>query len=180
LAGLNVPTFDGHPKRAILPEEVFDGIRKNAQEIDAEIQARSVRQAALSESPRRRWRGDWAYALTSYARGGSSSRRRRWRASPSLIDPPLRILSSCVVRTLGRSCGVTPLRCRYTARQSITYRSAIHAVADYGPSFIPLADVRRNVCCPQTHQSQIGQERMVGSSVENPRYRSFKCTGLPW
>jgi len=27
---------------------------------------------------------------------------------------------------------------------------------DYGPSFVLNADVRRNVCCPQTHQSQIG------------------------
>jgi hypothetical protein len=30
-------------------------------------------------------------------------------------------------------------------------------VLDFGPSFISIADVRRNVCCPQTHQSQIGR-----------------------
>ena len=30
---------------------------------------------------------------------------------------------------------------------------------DYGPSFIPNADGRRNVCCPQTHQTEIGQKR---------------------
>lgn len=37
---------------------------------------------------------------------------------------------------------------------------------DYGPSFIPNADVRRNVCCPQEHQSQIGQEQPVGFAAE--------------
>ena len=29
---------------------------------------------------------------------------------------------------------------------------------DCGPLFIPNADVRRNVCCPQTHQSPFGHE----------------------
>ena len=34
--------------------------------------------------------------------------------------------------------------------------------SELGPSFIPSADIARNVCYPRTHQSQIGHEPPVG------------------
>jgi len=44
---------------------------------------------------------------------------------------------------------------------------------DYGPSSIPNADVRRNVCRPQTHQSQIGHEPPNNLVSHFSRKRSF-------
>ena len=52
---------------------------------------------------------------------------------------------------------------------------------DYGPSFIPNADVRRNVCCPQTHQSQIGQEATVTVAAQFARKQSVSvATKIDW
>jgi len=48
---------------------------------------------------------------------------------------------------------------------------------DYGPTFIPNADVRRNVCLPQTHQSQIGQEQSYSEVTDSGRsHRRFRAT----
>ena len=33
-----------------------------------------------------------------------------------------------------------------------------------GPSFLPNADIARNVCYPRTHQSQNGQEETFGAA----------------
>jgi hypothetical protein len=37
---------------------------------------------------------------------------------------------------------------------------------ELGPTFVPSADIARNVCCPRTHRSQIGQYLPVGIAVE--------------
>jgi len=49
---------------------------------------------------------------------------------------------------------------------------------DYGPSFIPNADVRSNVCCPQPHQSQLGQLETFGRHAQISRKQSLPAFEL--
>jgi hypothetical protein len=48
---------------------------------------------------------------------------------------------------------------------------------ELGPSFIPNADIARNVCYPRTDQSQIGQLRPVAVTAQFAHNRTF---GADW
>jgi hypothetical protein len=56
-------------------------------------------------------------------------------------------------------------------------RSTVRYGSTTAPTFIPNADVRRNVCLPQTHQSQIGQEQPYSEVTDSGRsHRRFRAT----
>src|SRR5438477_136981 len=57
----------------------------------------------------------------------------------------------------------SPINVRKSGDTTLSAGVSIHAsvwlVLAFGPSFIPNADVPRNICCPRTHQSQNGHLR---------------------
>ena len=68
----------------------------------------------------------------------------------------------------------TPVPSRSVESANVRFRRARQAAPGRTrPSFIPNADIARNVCYLRTHQSQIGQHRSVSVASQVPRKQSF-------
>jgi hypothetical protein len=72
------------------------------------------------------------------------------------------------------TCGL--LRSPEKKSHQIKNREIPAAVVELGPSFIPNADVARNVCYPRTHQSQIGPFAAMRSTRSQQSFDDVVCT----